>query len=214
MKKLVICGAGGFGTEVLYCLRDINKTNEEWDILGFIDEDPDLQGKIIRGAKVLGGNQVVLDMEEEVFVVIAIGSSKTRKKVFDKFHDKENIKFPNIIHPNASVYTELCDLGIGNIVFIFSGISNNVKMGDFNVLNSFSNIGHDTEVGSHNTFHPKVAISGGVKVGNLNEFGVGCSVLPYKSIGSNNVIGAHSLLLRNVGDDKLYFGSPAKRVDL
>jgi FlaA1/EpsC-like NDP-sugar epimerase len=54
MKNLLIIGAGGFGREVLQYIFDINKIEKQFNILGFVDEDPELNGKEYRGIKVLG----------------------------------------------------------------------------------------------------------------------------------------------------------------
>ena len=53
--KIVIIGAGGFGKEVLCTLLEQNKISETFEILGFIDDDTKLHGKIIQQKKVLGG---------------------------------------------------------------------------------------------------------------------------------------------------------------
>ena len=39
MKDIVIIGAGGFGREVAWLIEDINKVNNEWNIVGFVDDN-------------------------------------------------------------------------------------------------------------------------------------------------------------------------------
>ena len=40
MKDLIIVGASGFGRELVQWVEDINKETREWNILGFIDDNP------------------------------------------------------------------------------------------------------------------------------------------------------------------------------
>lgn len=41
MKKLLIIGAGGLGREVAQYVKDINQIKPSFELLGFIDSDPD-----------------------------------------------------------------------------------------------------------------------------------------------------------------------------
>ncbi len=55
MQKVVILGAGGHARETLGIFEDINQVEKQWEVLGFIDEDPDKHGQILDGVPVLGG---------------------------------------------------------------------------------------------------------------------------------------------------------------
>ena len=55
VKSVVIVGAGGFGREVLEIFKDHNRVSKTWNILGFIDENKELHGKMVNGYLVLGG---------------------------------------------------------------------------------------------------------------------------------------------------------------
>ena len=44
MKKIVVLCAGDFGREVVWLIEDINKVNPTYDLLGFIDDNPDKFG--------------------------------------------------------------------------------------------------------------------------------------------------------------------------
>lgn len=215
MQKIVIFGAGGFGTEVAMTIKDINKSSgDNWDIAGYFDDNKHLQNAVIDGMKVLGGVEELLKCTEEMNVVIAINNPTIRKDLSIKLRQNDLLQFPNVIHPSSIVYHDTCSIGIGNIILLFTVISYGVTMGDFNIINSYSGLGHHTMMGSYNSFNPRVAISGRVTIGDLNEFGMNSSVIQNKSLGSNNMIGANSLLLRNIEDNNVYFGVPAKKFNV
>ena len=50
-KPLVIIGAGGLGREVAWLVADINKSNPEWDFVGFVDDG--VQGNTVEGYPIL-----------------------------------------------------------------------------------------------------------------------------------------------------------------
>ena len=47
MKDVVIYGAGGFGREIACLLRLINEKCEEWNLMGFLDDDEKLWGTVV-----------------------------------------------------------------------------------------------------------------------------------------------------------------------
>lgn len=54
MKDIIIICAGGFGRETAELIADINDVNPEWNLLGFVDDNKEIQGKEINGYQVLG----------------------------------------------------------------------------------------------------------------------------------------------------------------
>ena len=80
VKDLVIIGAGGCGREVSWLVDDINKINNQWNLLGFIDENEDNHGKILNGYKILGGFDYLIN-KDNIYYVCAIGNSKIKKKI-------------------------------------------------------------------------------------------------------------------------------------
>ena len=86
MKKLVIVGNGGFAREVEWVVERINTIVPTWDFLGFIDNNTDTSG-------VIGNDEFVVSHAEELYVAIAIGTSKTREKIYSLYKSNPRIKF-------------------------------------------------------------------------------------------------------------------------
>ena len=112
MKDIVIIGAGGFGREVAWLIEDINKVNNEWNIVGFVDDNKSIQGTEINGYKVVGDIDWL--KEQELFVVNAIGDPIIKKKVMDRLDGSKN-QYPVLIHPSV-IYSESVNFGEGSIV--------------------------------------------------------------------------------------------------
>jgi len=54
MQQVAILGAGGFGRELLDIFLACNTVSDQYQILGFIDDDLSLKGKELNGYPVLG----------------------------------------------------------------------------------------------------------------------------------------------------------------
>lgn len=110
MKSVVIVSAGGFGREVVEIFKAQNNITKTWDILGFVDEDKQLHGKILNGYPVLGGLDWLREHNNSnLGCVCAIGTCETRKQVVEKLV-AIGVKFHNAIHPSV-IMSEFVELG-------------------------------------------------------------------------------------------------------
>ena len=211
MKPLIIVGARGFGSEIYQLVCDINNVKPEWEILGFLDDDVDLQGEYIFELQVLGGIEY-LERLPNVSVVLAISDSKAKGKIIERILNiSKSIHFPNILHPTISTNKKYINFGIGNVVCQYCLFTTNVEIGDFNTFNTRVTLGHDIKVGNFNSFNPNVQISGNVLIGSFNFFAVNSVILQGISIGDFNFIGACSLVIKKIKDNTKVFGIPAQK---
>lgn len=211
MKKIAIYGAGGFGKDVLFLLESINKVETIYDITGFYDDNYP-KSTIISKYPVLGNLDDLNNVSEPTEIVIAISKPQVIEKIVSKITNSL-ISYPNIYHPTTVADVENINIGTGNIFNVGCIIARDVTIGNFNSFNTRTALGHDVSVGNYNHFGPNVQISGGVLIENSNTFGLNSSVIQYKKIGSFNSIGACSLVIRNVANNKSLFGIPALNKD-
>lgn len=211
MKDVVIYGAGGFGRETACLLCAINKKEQVWNFIGFIDDVKNVGDENGYG-KVLGGIDYLNSYSQELNVVIAIGSPHGVASIVSKICN-DNIVFPNIIHPDINIVDpKTFRIGKGNIIQGGCSISCDVTIGDFNVFNGSIALGHDDNIGNYNSFMPAIRVSGAVTVGNCNFFGVGSIILQQIKIGNDIRLGAGSVLMTKPKDGNLYMGNPAKKM--
>jgi sugar O-acyltransferase (sialic acid O-acetyltransferase NeuD family) len=210
-EKLVILGAGGLGREVLFLVSHINAKTKRYNILGFIDNAPDLQGKIINNFPVLGDDSWLINYPDRINVVVAIANPKTRRRVVEKLYNNNNISFPNIIADDAT-YSDTVNMGKGCIISFSSRLTVNISIGNFVLINSNSGIGHDAVIQDFVTLYGNVSVSGNVFIGTGVEIGSGTRIIQNKKIGDNAIVGIGSVVIRNVPPNCTVFGVPAKPV--
>lgn len=206
-KKIYILGVGGFAKEVYFLLQDLNK----FEVEGFIDLHPQQSNIVVEK------NIVPVFSEEEhlqkgldnVHYAIGTGNPQITRKILKKFGEKS---FPNLIHPNSTYSKNSLLLGKGNIITAGCRFTVNIKLGSYNIFNLNSTIGHDTIIGDGNIINPGANISGGCNIGNFNLLGTSSTILQYLEIGDYNVIGASTLVTKNIDNNGLFIGIPAKKI--
>ena len=209
MKDLVIIGAGGFGREVAWLVEDINGINKEWNLLGFIDENEDNHGKVLNGYKVLGGFDFLKD-KKDIFYICAIGNAKVKKMIVEEKCIKYKIKPATLIHPSVIMSKKNNNIDEGCVVCAGSIITVNTKINKHVIVNLDCTIGHDVSIEDYVTIYPSVNLSGNCNIGKCVEIGTGTQVIQGKSIGEYSIVGAGSVVINNIENNRTVVGVPAK----
>ena len=209
MKKLIIIGAGGFGRETAWLVEQINSNSPEWDLLGFMDDNPDNWGKRISGYTVLGGTQSALDFPD-AYYVCAVGASETRRRVIQRLEMLlPNPKYAVLIDPRVVIANSI-NIGDGTIICISNVLTVDINVGRHTIINCDCVIGHDCRLGDFVTLYPSVNLSGNSTLGECVEMGTGSITIQGISIGENTIVGAGAVVIRNLPPHCTAVGVPAK----
>lgn len=208
MKDIVIIGAGGFGREVAWIIEDINKIKKEWNILGFVDDNRNVQGKLLNDFEVLGDIDWLL--RQDLYAVEAIGNPIAKKVIMERL-ERSNVKFPTLIHPSV-VFSERAVIGEGSIICPGSILTVNISIGKHVIINFNCTVGHDSIIGDFTTILPGVNVSGAVTIGDCVNIGTGSAIINNVNIGANTTIGAGAVVVRDLPSDCTAVGVPAKPI--
>jgi len=208
LKDIIIVGAGGLGREVQWLIERINAVEETWNILGYVDDGVS-PGTVVDGYKVIGNTDSLQEMDNSINIVCAIGSSKVRKKVINKIRDIGSFEFPNLIDPSV-VISNRVSMGVGNVICAGTTVTVNVNLTDYVIVNPGCTIGHDIVMDEFVTIYPGANIAGNVHLCGCVEIGTGSQVIQGKTIGSNSIIGAGTVVVRDIPSNCTAVGVPAK----
>jgi len=204
MEKLVIIGAGGFGRETSWLVERINRDKPKWDLLGFIDNAPELIGSMVGGYPVLGDDSW-LSNNYDVYAVCAIGSPGARKKTVEK---NSHVRYTTLIDPDV-ILSEHISIGAGSIICAGSILTVDVVIGSHVIVNLDCTIGHDSVLGDFVTLYPSVNISGQSTIGEAVEMGTGSMMIQGLNVGEQAIIGAGSVIVRNIPPRCTAVGCPS-----
>lgn len=211
MKKIVIIGAGGHARETLGIILRANEAGEDWEVLGFVDDDPAKKGLVLDGAEVLGGYEWFEEhpeLKDDISVVCAVGSNPTRKEMALRAENM-GLKFANVIAPTA-IISPFTRLGRGLIIADNAIINTNVTIGDHTILNITATISHDSSTGQFCNLNPAAHVAGNVTMGDGVDLGMGASVRQGTKIGEWAVIGAGAVVIKDIPPRVTAVGVPTK----
>ena len=207
MKDLIIIGAGNVGGFLAY---NQNLFTEQYNLLGFLDDDVNKLNKEFYGLKVIGNTDYLFSLGKEVAVAIGIAFPTAKKKVFEKIENYGN-DFPNFISKNAWLSNSV---KTGRGVILYPGVSINYQtvVEDFVIMNMNCAIGHDCTIGKFAALAPGVNLAGFTKIGEAVDIGIGVSTIQGIIVGENAVIGGQSMLVKNVPPGAKVVGVPGKNI--
>jgi len=212
MKKISIFGAGGFGREVKLLIEQINKTEKEWEFIGFWDDDKNLPNKIY-DAPLLGGmDELNRYNDDELYLVCAVGEPSIKEKIINNIKNPL-IRFPVLIHPTALVGdAKNVTTGEGSIITAGVIMTVNIEIGRHVILNLMCTVGHDTKIGDFSSFMPSVNISGEVDIEKNVYVGTGAKIINRLKIGKNTTVGAGAVVAKSLPGNCVAVGIPAKPI--
>jgi len=145
-------------------------------------------------------------------ILMGVYKVKSKEEVYDFFKKNYLIDFndySNIIHPKADLALSV-DLGKG--AFCNGGVSIGpfADIGNLVTLNRHVCVGHHTRISDFCVLNPKVNIAGFCNIGEKTTLGMGVNVIDGVNIGKNTIIGASSLVNKDIPDNVVAYGIPAK----
>lgn len=208
MDKIYIVGAGGFGRELLWWIKDINAVRPTWEIAGFLDDNPDALCECECDYQIVGSIKDCLPKDNEVFA-LALGSPQLKRKITGMLKEK-GARFATVIHPTAMV-SEFAHYGEGFIMFPCSKLSANSVVGDFVTLLA-SPIGHDTKIGDYSVISGNCNVVRNVIIGKEVFLGAGACIAQDVHVGDGAYIGIGAVVLKDVKPGVKMFGNPARPI--
>ncbi len=205
---MLIVGAKGFAKEVLEIVHQL----KQLDTLAFYDDVND------DAPEKLFGQFPVLKTIQEASIyfktidnryTIGIGNPVLRKKIYDKFTALGG-KFTSSISPLANIGSYGNHIDIGCNIMTGTVITSDITIKKGVLINLNCTIGHDSVIGEFVELSPGVHISGNCSIGDYTVFGTNATMLPKLTIGKNVIIGAGSVVTKDLPDNCVAVGIPAK----
>jgi len=210
---VIVVGASGFGRELLQYVHDALKDTPGVHTKGFLDDDAarlDSVGKVM-GVGIVGDTRTYSIQEDDRFI-ISLGDPGLRRVLAERLA-RRGARFVSIVHPTAYV-APTARIGDGCIIGPFVTVGSYVRLENHALLNLYSAAGHDAHIGAFCVFSPFSIANGGSRLGDGVFLGTHAAITPNVRVGAGSKIAAGAVVYRDVPEQALATGNPARSFPL
>lgn len=203
-RNLILIGGGGHCKSVIDVAESAG-----YNIIGILDI-PENIGKSVLDYKVIGTDDDILQFADKAEFIITVGFIKSpaiRMRLFDKVREAGG-KLATIIASTAHV-SRYASLGEGTVVMHQAVVNAGAKIGENCIINTFCNIEHDAVIGDQCHISTGAMVNGDCKVGKMCFIGSQSVLANGISICDDVIVGAGSLVRKNILKPGIYSGNPA-----
>ena len=206
IQRVFVYGASGNGKVVADLLLSAGKHQ----LAGFIDDNPGMNGANVLGFPVVG-DWAWLEHESRsstLGVALGVGDNRIRQALFERC-STGGVELLTVVHPTAAV-SQFAVLEPGTVVMAKAAINPGAHIGFGTIVNTGSVIDHDVYIGQFAHVAPSAAMGGASSLGSRSMLGMGAVVIQCVKVGSDTMIGAGAVVVRNIPDETVALGVPAR----
>ena len=139
-------------------------------------------------------------------------SSVKKYKMIEQLKAEHKIRFTSLVHPQAYIGSNVV-IGEGVFINALTAVAPNTRLADFCSINRSSVIGHDVFIGKYTRLGPNVSLAGSTKIGSYCSICIAATVIDYVEVGDWSVVGAGSVVTKNIAAGKVAVGVPARVIN-
>lgn len=205
--RLVIYG-GGLGARQLL---EITRQLDDVEVVGLIDDNPDLLGTAPGGIEVLGGFAALADLagRGEIDAVALSFHSEVRRKVHRRIREHLDIRILPLVDPRATVGMDVT-IEDGALVEAGAVIGPGTVVAEGAIVDVGAVVAHDCYLGPFSHLSPGCALSGVVHLKENVLVGVGAALNSTITVGSGVIVTPGSAVVNDIPDDVVVSGVPAR----
>jgi sugar O-acyltransferase (sialic acid O-acetyltransferase NeuD family) len=206
VKTIVVC-AGGQGTIVADILQRAHEAGSECVPIGFVDDTSTLHGTTIIGLPVFGAIASLPAIEHDA-IVVAIGDNAARRALTERLIASGE-QLATAIHPFVSIAPS-ASIGEGSMISAGALVLPRAEIGRGVLLNTKSSVDHDSVIGDFAHVSAGATVGAHVRIGEETLIALGASVISDRSVGARTIIGGGAVVVRDIPDDVVALGVPAR----
>lgn len=209
-ERIIVIGAGEQARVTIDTIED----QGSFEIFGLVTNLDDEVGSRVYGHEVVCKDVDLPRLLAEhrdvtgYFLGVGVGTgSMERRRELYAWLD-QILPAVNIIHPQC-VISRHATIGKGNMFEAYTRIANGVTIGNHCLIQSFTSVNHDQTIGDNVLIGCNVAMAG-KRVGDHTTIADGASIGFKKSVGRNVLVTDGTVVTKDIPDDVIAFGNPAK----
>ena len=202
-EKIYILGAGNMAKTTLSIYKALDKFD---NVQGFIEENCKKKGMEINGKSVMDASIIETLTKNSIFIG-AMGLPM-RKRWIEEIESK-GFDFDIVVHPSV-IMGDSIDVARGCIISPGVIFTQDIRIGRHSIAHVNSTFNHNCVIGDFVTVCPGVNIAGNVRIGDGCWIGIGATIIHKVSIGKGSFVGAGAVVTKDIPENTLAVGLPAK----
>ncbi len=207
MKSVIVIGSGGHAKVIIDIIHSMNK----YKIIG-ITSQSFKKGEMFIGYEIIGDIDMLCEFNpEECLIAMGVGGFRdniVREKIFLAVKNM-GFSFLNVIHSSA-IISKTCLFGEGIVIFPGVILNTDVFVGDNTIIATGSTIDHETVIGKHILISAGVTVGAYTKINDNALIALVAKVVSGINIGKNSLVAAGAVVVKDVQDNEIVYGIPAK----
>jgi len=206
-NKIFIFGAGSAGREILQLIYDINDQLPAWEVLGYVDNDPELIGQKKDGYLVYKHED--LPVSKNYYGICGVMDPKLRRKIVSEEIEPKGYMLPTLIHPTTIKSSDFI-AGPGSMIFLGVNISYSVKLEKCVLVTINAVLGHHLRVGDYTSIMTSATINGSCSIGEGCFIGCGAMLHQGVKVGKESLVGMGTIVTEDIPDKTSVIDYPRK----
>ena len=211
MKKLLIIGGSGAGMVAASVAERIGDIKLE----GFLNDFIEKGGYVgdVKKIPCMGGTKDIPEyLEKDYYFFCAFEGIRDPYKSYEAWKNLgiPRERFVNLIDPNAIIPEEYLELGHGILAAPFVQVSPDTTISDNVMLLGNAFVGHNSFVGEFSHLTTNSVVGAFAHIGKGVTVGMNSTVMGRVHIGDFSLVGAGSVVTKDVPANSIVAGNPAR----
>lgn len=213
-QKVVILGGVGNGTVIAQAILDANRRGTcDLEVVGYLSDRLEI-GTDIEGYPVVAKTSpdIIKQLSSEgykfIYTVYRIDGQFERLQLFDDLGlDETNLA--TFVHPLAYVAPDVI-IEPGVVIMPYAMISAAAHLCMGTLIMTGATVGHNTTIGKNGHIASQAVVGAYISTGRGVHIGLNSCVREHIKIGHCGVVGMGAVQTKDVGDNEIWVGNPAK----
>lgn len=192
-QKIIIFGLGGGSRDVLGLIKDINKKDPIWEVIGFVGKNNEKKEKFIEDFPVLDFSK--LPKSNNYYAITSVTDPIIKKEIIKNEINRKGYRLASLVHPQC-YFSDDFSIEPGSVIFPGVRVSYNVTIGKCTWLDFNCNIGHNVKIGDYSSILPSSVVLG--PIGKNCLLGAGTIVHPKAKVGDDSLVGMGTNVIKPI----------------
>ena len=209
MQKIVIFGTGELAKRIFFYMKDVDD-----EVVAFSANESNIDTDELFGLPIVpfeGIEEKYPPSDFSMFIALAYSEMNSKRTKFFEQAKSKGYELYSYVHPSTKIWDEF-EMGENCFILANNVIQPFVKIGDNVLIGSNNLISHNTVIENNCFLTSNITLGGHITIGANSFVGFNATVNQRVKIGRECIIGAGTLITKDVNDKEVYAENSSKKL--